>query len=393
MGSVVSETVSYAIRLTAGAQYQFDAAHVSGALDPILRLFKVNASGGLDFVALDDNSGGGSDARLTYTADSNALYYLAVTDAAGTETGGFKLSATQLTPPPSPAHVITMPVGTAALGSGLDDSLSGSSGSEVMEGGAGNDTLNGAGGADTVDGGEGNDRLNGGAGDDTFDFVDAGDTVIGGTGIDEVRASVSYKLGADAENLVLLGDDDLAGTGNARANAIDGNTGDNSIKGLAGNDTLTGGFGDDTVAGGDGNDLIFGGTGNDALNGNAGDDTIIGGAGKDAIAGSGGLDIIRYNALSESKVAAAVRDTVSTFEHGDKLDLSAIDANSGAAGNQAFVFVSNFTGNAGEVQFDQLTATSFLVTADVNGDAVADFALNLHTVAGSGALQGSDFIL
>ena len=63
-------------------------------------------------------------------------------------------------------------------------------------------------GADNVlDGGEGADRMSGGAGNDTYIVDHAGDTVveIAGDGIDSVRASVSYGLSANVENLELTG--------------------------------------------------------------------------------------------------------------------------------------------------------------------------------------------
>ena len=49
--------------------------------------------------------------------------------------------------------------------------------------------------------------------------------------------------------------------------------------------------------------------------------------------------------------------------------------------------------DAGEVQFDMVAPNSFVVTADVNGDAVADFALEVHTANGFGTMHGWDFIL
>jgi hypothetical protein len=45
------------------------------------------------------------------------------------------------------------------------------------------------------------------------------------------------------------------------------------------------------------------------------------------------------------------------------------------------------------VQIDYVGANFFLVTADVNGDAVADFSINVYTSNGFGTLQSWDFIL
>ena len=69
---------------------------------------------------------------------------------------------------------------------------------------------------------------------------------------------------------------------------------------------------------------------------------------------------------------------ITDFEHGDTIDLSTLDANTTVAGNQRFAFVADFTGAAGELQWDR-TSSGFLVSADVDGDAVADFSIHVRT--------------
>src|SRR5262249_51689096 len=152
--------------------------------------------------------------------------------------------------------------------------------------------------------------------------------------------------------------------------------------------------GANVIFGNNGNNTLQGLGGSDTVNGGAGNDTLIGGAGKDLNTGSGGLDHIKYNALSESGTTFTTRDAINTFAHGDKIDLSAIDANSNAAGNQAFVFSSSQTlnGPAGQVIAQQVATNSFLVLADVNGDHVADFSLNVYTSPGFGTFHNWDFI-
>jgi hypothetical protein len=72
----------------------------------------------------------------------------------------------------------------------------------------------------------------------------------------------------------------------------------------------------------------------------------------------------------------------------DKIDLSAIDANSAAAGNQAFNFIkTDFTGTAGQVRFD---ASTGLVLADVNGDSLVDIEIQ---VLGAPVIVASSFVL
>jgi Ca2+-binding RTX toxin-like protein len=193
--------------------------------------------------------------------------------------------------------------------------------------------------------------------------------VSGGAGIDTVEALISYTLPTTlVENLELQGGANLNGTGNFANNNIQGNTGANILSGLGGNDTILGG---------------------------QGNDTITGGAGKDLNTGGGGLDRMDYNVVSESQFAFALRDAINTFAHGDKIDLSTIDANQLVAGNQAFTFVQNFSaGNhVGQLQWDQVATNAWFVSGEVDGDAAADFALNIYSAPGFGQLQAFDFIL
>jgi Ca2+-binding RTX toxin-like protein len=112
--------------------------------------------------------------------------------------------------------------------------------------------------------------MTGGDGDDVYLVNAAGDIVTesGGGGTDTVQSAISYKLGADVENLTLVGTAAINGTGNSgdnsitgngAANRLDGGEGDDVLRGGAGNDTLTGGLGSDSFArvlGSDGRDTI-----------------------------------------------------------------------------------------------------------------------------------------
>lgn len=142
-------------------------------------------------------------------------------------------------------------------GNSDDNRLGGAEGDDSLFGGLGNDTLNG---------GAGVDQLAGGAGDDDYFVDDPADLVseLSGEGTDRIFASVSWILGAEIENLTLLGNDPLNATGNTLRNEITGNTGDNLLAGFAGDDTLYGGAGQDSLRGGFGSDLMDGGNGSDS---------------------------------------------------------------------------------------------------------------------------------
>ncbi|WP_139792944.1 calcium-binding protein [Pseudophaeobacter leonis] len=163
-------------------------------------------------------------------------------------------------------------------GEGGNDRLFGNGGKDVLLGGAGRDTLDAwtGGGKDILDGGAGADRMVGRDGKTIYIVDNEGDIVkeYGSEGNDEVRASISYRLGNDdvtgvdnIENLRLLGRDDINGTGNDLANVITGNKGDNR---------LNGGDGDDKIIGGKGNDVLIGGQGRETFvfSNGSGQDTI-----------------------------------------------------------------------------------------------------------------------
>lgn len=194
-------------------------------------------------------------------------------------------------------------------------------------------------------------------------------------------------------------------TGKARTGAIDigayetgsskiagnnyllGSSGGNSLHGSAGNDTLVGLAGNDSLRGGEGNDSLVGGGGSDFLDGGKGQDKLEGGAGKDVLLGGTGADRFVFRALSESP--RTQRDEIRDFSHaqGDRIDLREIDAHTGAYGDQAFRYIGDdtFSKKPGEVRYHD-----GVVSGDVNGDKVADFAI---TITNHAALHASDFLL
>lgn len=126
--------------------------------------------------------------------------------------------------------------------------------------------------------------------------------------------------------------------------------------------------------GGDGADAlrVWGGT-NNRLAGGAGDDTIIGGAkrdlviggaGADRLAGGAGPDDFVLRAVADSRASA--RDQILDWDARDRIDLSAIDARPGVAGDQGFAFVGTAPGGAGQVWVEE-RAGDTLILADTGG--------------------------
>jgi hypothetical protein len=201
------------------------------------------------------------------------------------------------------------------------------------------------GGADVIDGGSGADRMLGSAGNDTYIVDNTGDRVVEqpGEGTDTVKSPFPGALPANVENFVLTGSAAGTLTGSAVANALTGNGAANTLKGLAGNDVLTGGSGNDILDGGSGNDRLDGGTGNDRLTGGTGADRLSGGAGSDVIDGGTGADVLtggsgkdRFEFRSTKDSPRTGRDRITDFAgaKGDRIVLSAIDANTRRKGNQ-----------------------------------------------------------
>lgn len=148
-----------------------------------------------------------------------------------------------------------------------NDEVSGGGGDDVVEGGAGDDAIAGGDGDDLLDGGAGADQMAGGAGDDSYLVEDALDTIIEAAagGYDIIGARVSYAVPDNVEELLLIGDEDLVGTGSAAGDRIHGNEGNNSLNGLLGDDALSGDDGDDILDGGEGADSLSGGRGDDVF--------------------------------------------------------------------------------------------------------------------------------
>jgi Ca2+-binding RTX toxin-like protein len=218
-----------------------------------------------------------------------------------------------------------------------NDTIIGSALGDRVRGDAGHDRLLGRAGGDTLWGGDGNDRLYGHAGNDT---------AWGGNGSD-----------------VLDGGD--------------------------GNDRLGGDAGNDTAYGGNGNDWLLGGAGNDSLIGGDGADTLTGGVGVDRMRGDVGLDRFVFDD-GDSGIGAS-RDVIVSFGALDVIDLAAVDAKAGVAGDQAFAWIGNaaFTG-AGQLRYT-VSGADKVIQASTDADTAPELEILLLGYAGTP--NAGDFLL
>jgi Ca2+-binding RTX toxin-like protein len=270
-----------------------------------------------------------------------------------------------------------------------DNTLRGTFFADNIFGFGGDDVILGFSGNDTLSGGAGADRLDGGTGVDTADYSASAAGVL-------VSLFTGAGSNGDAEGDELSNIENLVGsnfsdalTGSDGANALTGRSGNDFLDGRGGADTLDGGIGRDlasyinsdsgvivdlTLGAGLGGDAtndtlisiedLFGSSFADTLIGNGDTNVFDGAGGDDRLDGRGGVDILRgagggdtfvWRNIADSGAVVADMDLIRDFDplEGDLIDLSGVDANAIAAGNQAFTFIgtAGFSGTPGEVNF------------------------------------------
>ncbi len=261
-------------------------------------------------------------------------------------------------------------------GNGADGVVSLKESGNIIRLGEGNDTYVGRGfgsfstdRADTVFGGNGNDLIAvetfkslylGEGGNDRFISVGWQNTFNGGAG----RDSISYAARDD--------DSTQGGSG--------------MVVDLAAGLAQTGANRFETLAS---IEDVIGTAVNDALFGSAGANQLTGGAGLDQMTGRGGADQFVFATRGDAPVIADFIDIIADFSRaqGDKVNLSAIDANLTTTGNQAFTFIGTaaFSNRAGQLRFQDE-----ILSGDVNGDGRLDFRIGLLDIT---AMLASDIIL
>ena len=226
------------------------------------------------------------------------------------------------------------------------ETLTARAGGDILVGNMSADHLNGGAGNDVLIGNPGNDVINGGGGYNTAIFNgDLAEFSIKQNGaVTTVKDLTPNQDGTDTlQKVQVLQFDDAQVLNISTGGELDARAAGDQLVGAAGNDHLIGG---------------------------AGVDILKGGAGQDTLTGGGAADSFVFTALADSKVSAP--DLITDFAAGDHIDLSAIDADTGHAGNQAF-HVGATSGHAGDVVITYDAAHDrTVIDLYVNGDSKVD---------------------
>lgn len=128
------------------------------------------------------------------------------------------------------------------------------------------------------------------------------------------------------------------------------------------------------------------------ITGFGGKDRLAGGLGQDVLAGGKGADSFAFKAADtgKTKITADTIEDFSRKQH-DEIDLTAIDASTKHARNNAFDFIGTdaFSRTAGELRYDKKGADTYIY-GDMNGDRKADVVIHLN---GAMQLRAADFDL
>jgi Ca2+-binding RTX toxin-like protein len=201
---------------------------------------------------------------------------------------------------------------------------------------------------------------------------------------DALTGTATGLLGSHG-NDILVGTDGVDGSGGT----INGGPGDDLVYAGGGNDIILGGSDQDILYGQAGDDTIWGKSGTDLLCGGSGNDTLEGDGNADTLWGGSGNDVFRYMTVAESVGAGS--DVIGDFHHGcDRVDVSAIDADSGDANDTAFVWGGG-SAIAHGIWFSQSGADAVL-HFDTDGNTASD-EMTIVLAGGAPFLAAADFVL
>jgi Ca2+-binding RTX toxin-like protein len=315
-------------------------------------------------------------------------------------------------------------------GSAFGDIIFGNSRANTLDGGRGPDEIDGGFGNDILIGGQGTDTVsfrdwNDGYYSPLLETIRIELGPVNAEGF-ATRTVVNFRTGeiSVAETDILSGFENVIGSdrfetivGNSARNILEGEGGNDVLQGNTGGDTLNGGAGTDTASyesnparviavlgqnGANGVAQEFGTlpgqppgvqsivsvdtlSGIESLRGSSFNDTLIGneqvnrlegGPGADVLAGGADADTFVWRNITDTGTVFGSADLVTDFNpaQGDRLDLSGIDANVFAGGNQTFSFIGQdgFSGTPGEINFvhvgnDTIIQMQTGVDADVEG--------------------------
>lgn len=305
------------------------------------------------------NGGDGSDTAYYHTSTSAVNVNLGTNSGVGGDAAGDSFNSIENLWGSNLADTLT--------GDGNANVLSGADGSDTLNGGGGDDRLVGANGIDTLNGGAGADGLYGSGGNDTINGDDGSDRLVGGAGADALNGGTGSDWAYYHNSGVGVTVDLATGVGSG---------------GEAAGDTYV------SV------ENLYGSMSDDTLTGDGGFNLLLGNTGADTLTGGGKADYFIFASVADSTVVTAGRDTITDFSHveGDKIDLRPIDAdNNPVNSDTAFTFHAGgaFSGSGHEV-IVQGAGGDYTVLGDLNGDSIADFAIDVQS---SVALTASDFVL
>jgi Ca2+-binding RTX toxin-like protein len=246
-------------------------------------------------------------------------------------------------------------IDTGVFGGVGDDTITGGSGDDCLDGWIGDDTVSGNAGNDVVLGFNGDDTLTGGAdGDSVFgeaddDAIDEGeapsgsDFLRGNTGVDELN------YGARTTSTII---NMTTGVCGADANA-DGDAGDTGDE----NDNCDGDF-----------EVLVTGSANDSLTGDGSDETFLGQGGNDVVDGNGGFNTNSWSTSAgpitvDSAAGTATGDGDDSWTDIDELD-----------GSPATNDLLDFSGETGPVTAN-LCISAFTGTSSFTEVTVANAGL------------------